>query len=230
MKYTYLCLMVLFLAACSSQPKSPPPLVPQESTAHKPSTKSKASSQPKATRRPAVQKQAPVTTSTDDYQQILAKINHWQVQGKLGIRLPDNSGSLYYNWMQEPNQYAIHLSGPLGQGATWIRGTDHQASITTGDKLPVYARNPQALMQKTLGWSLPVEELYYWARGLTSPDSPVTAKELDEEERLRSLQQSGWQITYQRYKTFSGWPLPQKMIVEREGIRLTLVMKNWKIY
>ncbi|GAA5316398.1 MAG: hypothetical protein AseanaTS_16020 [Candidatus Pelagadaptatus aseana] len=237
LKFIAVCLTLVGLIGCSSQPKTIPPApvhepASQSSAKTTSSPQSKTQSRPPKTefQRPAIEKQAPVDTATGDYQTILASIRHWQVQGKLGIRLPDNSGSLYYNWMQEPHRYAIHLSGPLGQGATWIRGNDSQVSITSGDKLPVFADTPEQLMQETLGWSLPVEELYYWGRGLVSPESPVTTQERDRDGRLVSLQQSGWQVSYQRYKSFSGWMLPQKMIAERRGIRLTLIMKNWKIY
>lgn len=215
----------VLLSACSSQPKpEPPPAAATDTVTHQKKKITKPQKSPKPT------KTAPVFESEDDYQAHLQAIIHWEVQGKLGIRLPDNSGSLYFNWKQEPNQYAIHLSGPLGQGATWIRGNHSGVTIQAGNKPKVFAATPEALLAKTLGWSLPVQELYYWTRGLQSPMSEVTASSYSDDQKLLTLEQSGWQLQFKRYRDFSGWSLPQKLIAQRDDIRLTFVIKNWKIY
>jgi len=177
---------------------------------------------------------APQLSDWDEYQQVLQGIEHWQVQGKLGIRLPNDSGSLYFNWLQHPENFAIHLSGPLGQGASWIRGgsptnNSQQVSLERGKQPPVYADNLETLMQGTLGWSLPVSELHYWVRGIPAPDTPIEQIDHDDSGRLLSLQQQGWKLRFERYKTINSWPLPGKLIAEREPLKLTFIIKSWKL-
>lgn len=177
---------------------------------------------------------APQLSDWEEYQQVLQGVEHWQVQGKLGIRLPSDSGSLYFNWLQRPENFAIHLSGPLGQGASWIRGGSQannlqQVSLERGNQPPVYADNLETLMHSTLGWSLPVSELYYWMRGIPAPGIPIEQIDHDTGGRLEGLQQQGWKIRFERYKTIKSWPLPGKLIAEREPLKLTFIIKSWKL-
>lgn len=168
-------------------------------------------------------------TEWESYQQVLGNIDQWQVQGKLGVRLPNNSGSVYFNWKQRPDDFAIHLSGPLGQGTTWIRGDDDRVSLEQADQPPIFAATPEALMNKSLGWWLPISQLYYWIRGIASPDSAATEQAHFDDGSLQRLEQDGWQLEYSRYKTVSGWPLPTKVIARQQDIKLTFIIKNWKL-
>ncbi len=140
-------LLAALLSACASPPQTPEP---RSETARA------------AERTPEPVPDAPSASSDwEAYRQVLGDIEQWQVQGKLGIRLPDNSGSLYFNWKQWPDEFAIHLNGPLGQGATWIRGSDRQVSLEQSGQPPMTATSPEDLMYNALGWWLPVAELYY---------------------------------------------------------------------
>lgn len=212
------------ISACSTQPKPEPALsAPTEPGAAERHSAKPAKSQTETTTTAANEKHQDHGHTDPEH------FTQWQVQGKLGIRLPDNSGSLYFNWKQEPNSYAIHLSGPLGQGATWIRGNHSGVTIQAGSQPKVFAATPEALLIKTLGWDLPVQELYYWIRGVQSPLSDITSVQRSDEGRFMSLEQSGWQLQFLRYKDFSGRILPKKLIAQRNDIRLTFVIKNWNI-
>lgn len=222
---------LLLLAGCASQTnkvtkQSPGEQSPQQDNM-KPATKQDSA-------RPSKPPVAPQLSDWEKYQQVLRGIENWQVQGKLGIRLPGDSGSLYFNWLQHPEAFAIHLSGPLGQGASWIRGgsptnNTQQVSLERGQQPPVYADNLETLMHSTLGWSLPVSELYYWVRGIPAPNTPIELLTRDEEGRLANLQQQGWKLRFERYKMIESWSLPGKLIAEREPLKLTFIIKNWKL-
>jgi|GEM_PF-518373 len=215
---------LLLLAGCASQTTS---ITSKTAADHGPSAHKAATS----TGQPPL---APQLEDWDEYQRVLQGIELWQVQGKLGIRLPSDSGSLYFNWLQRPENFAIHLSGPLGQGASWIRGGSpnnnlQQVSLERGKQPRVYADNLETLMHSTLGWSLPVSELYYWVRGIPSPNLPIEQLGRDAGGRLASLQQQGWKLRFERYKTVDSWPLPGKLIAERKPLKLTFIIKSWKL-
>lgn len=177
-----------------------------------------------------VPKAPEVATDWDNYQQVLRTIDQWQVQGKLGVRLPDNSGSVYFNWKQRPSDFAIHLNGPLGQGTTWIRGNDRRVSLEQSGEPPVFAATPEELMLKSLGWWLPISELYYWVRGIPAPGSNPDQLTRGQDGTLLELQQNGWQLEFSRYKIIKGWSLPSKVIARRDDIKLTFIIKNWKLH
>ncbi len=163
------------------------------------------------------------------YQELLTSIDHWQLQGKLGLQVPDHSGSVYVNWQQQQRDYAIHLSGPLGQGTTWIRGNDRGVELENSDG-KISARTPEQLMLDNLGWWLPVSELHYWIRALPSPTASEAALQRNDDGTIAQLQQSGWTLQYSRYQPVEGWPLPGRVVAQRDDIRLTFIIKNWEFY
>ncbi len=170
-----------------------------------------------------------VLTEWETYQQVMGSIDRWQVQGKLGVRLPDNSGSVYFNWKQRPTDFAIHLSGPLGQGTSWIRGDHQRVSLEQSDRATIFADTPEELMHHSLGWWLPVSQLYYWIRAIPAPDSNPQSLSRHEDGTVKTLAQNDWQLEYSRYKSINGWPLPSKVIARHKDIKLTFIIKNWKL-
>lgn len=205
---------LLLLNACATQPPS---------TAKDDNTQAVVES-PKP-----IPKAPELLTEWDDYQHILGNIDQWQVQGKLGLRLPNNSGSVYFNWKQHPESFAIHLSGPLGQGTTWIRGNDRQVSLEQPNQPTLRAKTPEELMQKGLGWWLPISQLYYWVRGIPAPQSEPSAQQHHQNGSLKHLEQDGWHLEYSRYQSVSGWSLPSKVVARQQDIKLTFIIKNWKL-
>jgi outer membrane lipoprotein LolB len=49
-------------------------------------------------------------------------LDGWQIDGKVGIRAPKDSGSGTLFWLQRQDYYDIRLSGPLGRGAARLTG------------------------------------------------------------------------------------------------------------
>lgn len=56
------------------------------------------------------------------HKQQLSELDAWQIDGKVGIRAPRDSGSGTLFWLQRQGYYDIRLSGPLGRGAARLTG------------------------------------------------------------------------------------------------------------
>lgn len=56
------------------------------------------------------------------YKQQMTSLDGWQINGKIGIRAPKDSGSGTLFWLQRQDYYDIRLSGPLGRGAARLTG------------------------------------------------------------------------------------------------------------
>ena len=165
----------------------------------------------------------------DDYQSRLSQLQTWQLQGKLGVRLPKDASSVNVDWDQHADLYAIRLSGPFGQGTTWIRGDRQQVSLEQAGQPPLSATTPEELIYDALGWELPIRDLYYWVRGIPAPRSPVAAQAKTAAGALSYLEQSGWQLSYSRYSAVGPWQLPGKIIALREPLKLTLIIRQWEV-
>lgn len=207
--------LAVLLSACASQPK------PQPTESSDGSVSAPQKPVPKAPE---------LLTEWESYQEVLGTIEQWQVQGKLGVRIPNNSGSVYFNWQQRPNDFAIHLNGPLGQGATWIRGDAQQVSLSQAGKESVSANSPEELMASTMGWWLPVSQLYYWIRAIPAPDSDISKINHNSDGTLHSLEQDGWTLSYKGYQQTDSWHLPAKVIAQRDDTKLTFIIKSWRLH
>jgi len=173
-------------------------------------------------------------TNWDSHQLSLARLKTWNLDGKLAISTTDLQGKAFrqsanLNWRQSPDQYTLHLSGPFGQGSTIIDGNEQGVSLTQAGQKTLHAATAEALLQQTLGYSLPIEALYYWVRGIPSPNSAPDRLSKSENGSLASLEQLGWQLSFSRYTSVEQWPLPGKIIANKGPVRITLIIKQWKL-
>lgn len=167
---------------------------------------------------------------TDAIQAQLNKLNHWQVRGKMSVSTPNDSVTGYMDWAQNIEQYDLYIAGPLGQGATRLKGKKGLAELTLpGWKEPQQAASAEMLMQEHLGWNFPVSDIRYWVKGQASPNSPFTAK-YNEAGLLEELSQYGWTISYKRYSQNTSYWLPGLVKVKGYGFRFVFSIKEWTIY
>lgn len=167
------------------------------------------------------------------HQQQLQRITHWELNGKLGIRTSEESGSASVKWAQQLADYQINLSGPLGQKRMIITGTPGKVRLEQTGSEPLEARNAEVLIKKAAGWTLPVAQLTYWIRGVPAPKQRITHLQQNESGLIAQLQQGGWSITYNNYKNYSHsdqtFSLPGKITAEHEDVRLILVIRDWQL-
>ncbi|HXR02081.1 MAG TPA: lipoprotein insertase outer membrane protein LolB [Pseudomonas sp.] len=157
----------------------------------------------------------------------LASLDGWQINGKVGIRAPKDSGSGTLFWLQRQDYYDIRLSGPLGRGAARLTGRPGAVSLEVANQGRYEAADPETLLKDQLGWRLPVSHLVWWVRGLPAPESKSSLT-LDSDSRLSNLEQDGWQIEYLSYTQQNGYWLPERMKLHGQDLDVTLVIKDWQ--
>lgn len=162
---------------------------------------------------------------SEHYQALLAADN-WQLSGKIGIRSHQENHSANLFWQQRQQHYLIELSGPLGQGGARIEGDKDGISIDIAGEEPLWAATPEALMEQTLGWQFPVQDLRYWVRGIPAPSTPYT---LSFKQKLaHKITQNNWEISYLRYNYKDNYAFPEKIIISQNDLRLTIIAKEWQ--
>ncbi|BBP74853.1 outer-membrane lipoprotein LolB [Pseudomonas sp. Ost2] len=161
------------------------------------------------------------------HKQQLSSLDGWQINGKVGIRAPKDSGSGTLYWLQRQDYYDIRLSGPLGRGAARLTGRPGQVSLEVANQGRYEAATPEALLEEQMGWSLPVSHLVWWVRGLPAPDSKSRLS-LDNDSRLATLEQDDWQVEYLSYTEQNGYWLPERIKLHGRDLDVTLVIKDWQ--
>lgn len=158
-------------------------------------------------------------------QERLADLQDWELQGKAGLRTPEDSTSANLDWRQTPYYFRILLSGPFGSGRSVLEGREGRVSLTTGEGR-AEADSPKALMEQELGWSLPVSALTDWIRGLPA-DRPHHL-EKDEQGFPARLEQDGWRIEYRDWTRVDELWLPRRMKLTYDDLTVTLVVTRWQ--
>ena len=155
----------------------------------------------------------------------LTLLREWQIRGKIGVRTADDGGSAYLDWSQSFDSFYIILSGPLGQGSTIISGNPSGARLENSDGTFV-SDSPEHLVMEHTGWQIPINSLLYWIKGIPAPkgNADMTQNEMG---TLASLDQAGWHLQFDRYGNALGELLPQRIKIQKDDLKVTLIIKEW---
>ncbi len=159
----------------------------------------------------------------------LRRIENWQAEGKLGLRVGEDAQSANFDWQHQAESFSLRLSGPFGRGTTWLRGDGALITLESADQPLRSAKTAEQLMQEAVGWAVPVSNLSHWIKGIAAPGLPIQGLQRNSDTTLAELNQQGWHITYSRYTNQQGWVLPGKLVAERDHIRLTMIIKSWQL-
>jgi outer membrane lipoprotein LolB len=152
---------------------------------------------------------------------------HWHISGKVGIRLPDDAHSAYVEWTQHADDFDVLLFGPLGQGKSRLLGKPGEVQLKLANGDTWRDTSPEALLDRLYGWQLPVSRAQYWVKGLAAPKTHAVTR-FNADGTLAHLEQDGWNIDYLNYQDSAPIRLPQKLIMQYDQVRVTLVVKQWQ--
>ena len=123
----------------------------------------------------------------------------------------------------------MRIVAPLGQGTYILTGSPSRVQMSGPDELLLTAATAEELMLIGLGWSVDLQGLRYWVRGLPKPNTTLAEMQLDGQGRLDSLQQSGFNIDIERYTTVAEYTLPEKLLINNGDLQLKVLIKQWQI-
>ncbi len=155
----------------------------------------------------------------------------WQATGKLGVKAPNEGGSMSLRWQQAPSDFTIDFTGPFGQNILGIAGQAGQVTLSEPGKAPITAKTAEELIRRNTGWTIPVAQLAFWVRGLPAPTAKVTSFAPNAQGLLGELEQLGWKVSYGEYLSVNTGvdtlAMPGRIVAEFKDIRLTLVIREW---
>lgn len=162
-------------------------------------------------------------------EQALDAMTEFQVVAALGVKAPGENVSGTLHWQQQGAYYQASMTNFLGlnvfelqthaDGATvQVNGETHQAT------------SAGVLLDYLSGWSLPIEEMQLWLKGLPGPSSENLQR--DGMGRLTSFtltdsQSRQWQVRYSDFFP-DAKSLPRKMQLQSGETRLKLVIREWQ--
>jgi outer membrane lipoprotein LolB len=169
----------------------------------------------------------PANTSVNQkHLAILANINTFSLKGRLGVVTQKQGFSGGIDWQHQITKDNIDVFSPVGGKVANIAKSPDGVTLTSQDGHTVKANDAESLTETTLGWRLPLSGLSDWALGKPTA-SKIEASSWDEQGRLLTLKQDGWDISYENYIETNGVFLPNKVILKSEKINLKLLVEKW---
>jgi len=162
-------------------------------------------------------------------QQDLKQIDGWQLKGRVAIINGEEAWYLNVDWLQNDGDYRIDMWGPFGAGRVRLQGNEQGVRLIDSDQYVYYSTDPESLLYEHTGVKMPVAGLRYWILGLADPGQSQKEAILDRYGRLASVQQDAWNVELQRYTPVGQMELPDKLSVNKDDLRVKMVVDNWKL-
>jgi len=152
----------------------------------------------------------------------------WSVRGRLGLSDGDRGGSLSMTWSAEGRDHVVLLRTVAG-GRQWrLEMGPSGATLTGSDIGRLQGPDPDLLVERAVGWPIPVRWMSAWLRGLPAP--PGAATEYAEDGVLQSLAWDGWQLEFERWRRLEddGVPLPARVTADNPPYQVRAALTGWQ--
>lgn len=102
-------------------------------------------------------------------------------------------------WRRLASGWQLDLNSPLGATLARLTVSPAGAMLEQPDAPVRRAASGEDLLARVLGASVPLDVLEDWIDGRVIDDRDVANVERDDQGRIVSFMQSGWQVTFDRY-------------------------------
>ncbi|MES2580009.1 MAG: lipoprotein insertase outer membrane protein LolB [Pseudomonadota bacterium] len=156
----------------------------------------------------------------------LAQIKSFALKGRLGVVTQKQGFSGGIDWQHAVNTDNVDVYSPVGGKVANISKNATAVILTKQDGRSVTAQDAESLTETALGFKLPLSGLSDWALGKPTTNN-INSSTWDENGRLLTLKQDGWDISYENYADNEGVFLPNKIVLKSEKVNLKLLVEKW---
>ena len=159
-------------------------------------------------------------------ERMLASQPEWQLAGRLGVSNAKDAGSGSLQWKQDGDAFRFSVHAPV-TGKTWVLAGDARRVVLEGLRdRPVEGTDAAALLDRELGWQVPVAQLTQWVRAARAKgDAQI---EFRNDGLPAVIRQDGWTIEYPDYDQTHLPALPRKIFASRGDSRVRLSISEWR--
>lgn len=160
-------------------------------------------------------------------EQALAAVPDWSLRGRLGVSDARDGGSGTLEWTQHGDTFRFSVHAPV-TGKTWIlSGTPTHAVLTGLRAEAIEGDDARALLERELGWQVPVAGLVDWVRGMRAPGTAHI--EFRPDGLPAVIVQDGWRIEFLDYDRSHEPPLPRRLFASSGDRKVRLAIREWSI-
>ena len=151
---------------------------------------------------------------------------HFSLQGKIGVRTPEQTGSAFFTWVQQQQEFDIELSGILGVGKTQITGRPGEVSLNSAKTGLIQAETPEELLKTATGWQAPITHLVNWVQA--KPATVQAQIQRDSAKRAVQIIEDGWsvELSYNEQAHMPNRLILKQALENGAENRITMVIQN----
>jgi outer membrane lipoprotein LolB len=159
----------------------------------------------------------------------LQALQHFQLKGRVALSAGANGFNANLRWFQDGARSQLALEGPLGVGGMQISANGDDLDIINAHGEHITSAAAHAELSARLGFDIPLPSLRYWVLGVPDPAQPAQESLDPAQQRLAGLTQDGWHIAYGEYVAAAGETLPARLTLERDAVRVRLLVEDWQL-
>lgn len=174
-----------------------------------------------------VRPDAALMSAQQQRESALAEHTGWALTGRLAVSGPADGGSGTLEWSQQQDAYRFSVQAPV-TGKTWVLSGDGSEARIEGLAADTLRGTDAAeLVERELGWKLPVTQFAAWVRGMRA--SGMAELEFRPDGLPSVLVQDGWRVEYLDYATDTEPPLPKRIFASRGVYKVRLAVQRWQM-
>ena len=174
------------------------------------------------------------TIPQNNWQQRQQQINElidWTVEGRISVKTADQGFTANLNWQRLGDNHQLSIFGSFGQTYAEINQTADKATLKLSEDEIYQSTDIETLVQKVLGYPLPLKHLEYWIKGLPYPgnNSSLSFNKLG---YLETINYQQWVISYKKYQSYNAFNdlyLPSNITLTNGDVKLRLSLRNWHL-
>lgn len=152
---------------------------------------------------------------------------NWRISGRVGLHDGQRGGSLGFSWRAEGGEHRIHLRTAAG-GRQWRLWFGPDGARLQGSEVGrLSGATPDPLVERAVGWPIPVHALAWWIRGLVPPEGGEIR--FADDGTLEGVQGAGWTLDYQRFEEVDARLLPTRLEARSGQYRVRIAIGDWQL-
>lgn len=163
-------------------------------------------------------------------QQELTALTEFEINASIYVKAPGNSVSGGLKWQQQGDFYQASMQNLFGLNVFEIK-TDKNGAEVQVDGQTHTAPSASVLLDYLSGWSLPIEEMPLWLKGMAGESAEAIS--YDALGRLQSFtlhdsQGREWQVSYPKFFT-NRLALPKLIVLQSADTRIKVAIREWNL-
>lgn len=171
----------------------------------------------------------PAFTPWDVRRPALQAQEHFAVKGRVAVATGSTGFNANLRWTQSADDARLTIEGPLGIGAVQVNASGTALEVINAKGEHISDEMARAELRTRFGFDVPIGSLHYWILGVPRPGSEAQETLDLAQQRLSDLEQDGWHVSYGSYTQVNGQALPVRLTMERESVRVRLVVDDWQL-